>query len=182
MFSPCTFMFCIIAAINADYFLTHHLLIACRIITDYVCAWNCWDSGRLHPLWPQNKRLHTPWIKITRILDKIDVYRLNWLLHLQRMPQNRIPLKSYHYRPQRKENDWKTEETLARAVVTLQTERIKGTSPWCLWWWLRLCSVRRNTKFFLYSFDERRSPMAVPLLSRLFAGQSTRRPDFDPLR
>jgi hypothetical protein len=34
------------------------------------------------------------------ILDKIDEYRWNWLLHLQRMPRNRIPLKSYHYRPQ----------------------------------------------------------------------------------
>jgi len=36
------------------------------------------------------------------ILDKIDEYRRNWFLHLQRMPQNRIPLKSYHYRPQGK--------------------------------------------------------------------------------
>jgi len=34
------------------------------------------------------------------ILDKIDEYRRNWLLHLQRMPPNRIPFKSYHYRPQ----------------------------------------------------------------------------------
>ena len=34
------------------------------------------------------------------ILDKIDEYRRNWLLHLQRMPLNRIPLKAYHYRPQ----------------------------------------------------------------------------------
>ena len=34
------------------------------------------------------------------ILDKIDEYRRNWLLHLQRMQPNRIPLKSYHYRPQ----------------------------------------------------------------------------------
>jgi hypothetical protein len=34
------------------------------------------------------------------ILDKIDEYRWNWLLHLQRMPKSRIPLKSYHYRPQ----------------------------------------------------------------------------------
>jgi len=25
---------------------------------------------------------------------------LSWLLPLQRMPPNRIPLKSYHYRPQ----------------------------------------------------------------------------------
>jgi hypothetical protein len=36
------------------------------------------------------------------ILDKIDEYRRNWLLHLQRMPQNQIPLKSYHYSPQEK--------------------------------------------------------------------------------
>jgi len=39
-------------------------------------------------------------LRITDILDKIDEYRRNWLSHLQRMPQNRIPLKSYHYRPQ----------------------------------------------------------------------------------
>jgi hypothetical protein len=36
------------------------------------------------------------------IIDKIDEYRRNWLLNLQRMPQNRIPLKSYHYTPQGK--------------------------------------------------------------------------------
>jgi hypothetical protein len=39
-------------------------------------------------------------LQITCILDKIDKYRINWLLRLQRMPQNRIPLKSYHYRLQ----------------------------------------------------------------------------------
>jgi len=37
---------------------------------------------------------------ITGILDKVDDYRRNWLLHLQRIPQNRFNLKSYHYRPQ----------------------------------------------------------------------------------
>jgi hypothetical protein len=36
------------------------------------------------------------------ILDRIDVYRRNWLLHLQRTPQNRIPSTSYHYSPQGK--------------------------------------------------------------------------------
>jgi hypothetical protein len=52
-------------------------------------------------------------LKITFTLNKIDEYRLNWLLHLQRMPQNRIPLKSYHYRPQgrrtigRPEKSWR---------------------------------------------------------------------------
>jgi hypothetical protein len=29
----------------------------------------------------------------------------------------------------RKENNWKTEETVARTVVTLETERIKGSNP-----------------------------------------------------
>jgi hypothetical protein len=38
------------------------------------------------------------------ILDRIDVhvYRRNWLLHLQRMSQNRVPSKSYRYSPQGK--------------------------------------------------------------------------------
>ena len=39
-------------------------------------------------------------LRITGILDKIDEYRRKWFQHLQRMPQNRIPLKSYYYRPQ----------------------------------------------------------------------------------
>ena len=39
-------------------------------------------------------------LRITGVLDKVDEYRRNWLSHLQRMPQNRIPLKSYRYRPQ----------------------------------------------------------------------------------
>jgi hypothetical protein len=39
-------------------------------------------------------------IRITGIVDEIDEYRRNWLSHLQRMPQNRFPLKFYYYRPQ----------------------------------------------------------------------------------
>jgi len=39
-------------------------------------------------------------LRITDILDKTDEYRRNWLSHLQRIPQNWIPLKSYHYRTQ----------------------------------------------------------------------------------
>ena len=39
-------------------------------------------------------------LRITDILDRMDEYRRNWFQHLQRMPQNRIPLKSYYYRPQ----------------------------------------------------------------------------------
>jgi hypothetical protein len=41
-------------------------------------------------------------LQTDNILDKLDEYRRNWLLHLQRMPQNRIPLKSFHYSPQGK--------------------------------------------------------------------------------
>jgi len=33
-------------------------------------------------------------LRITGILDNIEEYRRNWLPQLQRMPQNRIPLKS----------------------------------------------------------------------------------------
>ena len=44
-------------------------------------------------------------LRITSILDKIDEYRKKWLLHIQRMPQNRIPLKFYNYRPQGR-NQW----------------------------------------------------------------------------
>jgi len=39
-------------------------------------------------------------LRITGILDKIDEYRRNWFQLLQRMPQNRIPLKAYYYRLQ----------------------------------------------------------------------------------
>ena len=39
-------------------------------------------------------------LQIISILDKKDEYRRNWFQHLQRMPQNRIPLKSYYCRPQ----------------------------------------------------------------------------------
>jgi hypothetical protein len=62
-------------------------------------------------------------LQITGILDRIDEYRRNWFEHLQRMPQI-ILLQTT-----RKENNWKTEETLERAVATLETERIKGSNP-----------------------------------------------------
>jgi hypothetical protein len=63
------------------------------------------------------------------ILDKIDEYRRNLLLHLQRMPPKRNPFEIISLQTTRKENNWKTEKTLARTVVTLETERIKGSSP-----------------------------------------------------
>jgi hypothetical protein len=39
------------------------------------------------------------------------------------------PFKIIPLQTTRKENNWKTEETLAEAVATLETERIKGSNP-----------------------------------------------------
>jgi hypothetical protein len=39
------------------------------------------------------------------------------------------PFKIIPQQTTRKENNWKTEETLAGAVVTVETERIKGPIP-----------------------------------------------------
>jgi hypothetical protein len=67
------------------------------------------------------------------ILDKIDEYRRNWLLHLQRMPQNRIPLKSYHYSPQGKKTIGRPKKRwMERATVTLEKEQAKWPNPGCL--------------------------------------------------
>ena len=67
-------------------------------------------------------------LQITDTLDNIEEYRRNWFQNLQRMPQNRIPLIIL-LQTTRTENNWKTEETLERAVLTLETERIKGSNP-----------------------------------------------------
>jgi len=71
-------------------------------------------------------------LRITSILDKIDEYRKKWLLHIQRMPHNRIPLKSYNYRPQGRRSIGRPKKPLERAAIALETERIKGSNPWCL--------------------------------------------------
>ena len=43
--------------------------------------------------------------------------------------QPSIPFDILLLQTTRKENNWKTEETLERAAVTLETERIKGSNP-----------------------------------------------------
>ena len=35
----------------------------------------------------------------------------------------------------RKKKNWKRGEMLERAVITLETEQIKWSNPWCFWWW-----------------------------------------------
>jgi len=49
----------------------------------------------------------------------------------------------------KEEEQWKTEETWARAVVTLETEQIKGSNPWCLWWWKWCLTLSKMLKYFL---------------------------------
>ena len=52
------------------------------------------QRGAGYPSWG-----HPTQLRISRGSTGL-IYGRNWLLYLQRMPQNRIPLKSYHYRPQ----------------------------------------------------------------------------------
>ena len=61
------------------------------------CSCNCGDGTDQRV---QSLMFMMMMMMIRGILEKIDEYRLNWFQHLQGMPQNRIPLKSYHYRPQ----------------------------------------------------------------------------------
>ena len=110
-------------------------------------------SGRLHPLWPQNKWLHTPrntdyrhtgpcrWTQTElAFTDAKNATKLN--------PFEIIPLQTT-----RKENNWKTEEALARAAVTVGTERIKGSNHWCLWWWCTWHKTYWNLKLSIVTFD-----------------------------
>jgi len=99
----------------------------------------------LHPSWPQNKRLRTPWTT-----DWMHTRQDRWVqtelaFTLAKNATKPNPFEIISLQTTRKENNWKTEETLGRAVVTLETERIKGSNPWCLWWW---CA--RSTTFTIY--------------------------------
>ena len=91
-------------------------------------------SGRLHPLWPQKKKwLHTP-----RTTDYRHTRQDRWIqtelaFTLAKNATKPNPFEIIPLQTTRKENNWKTEEALTRAAVTLETERIKGSNPWCLW-------------------------------------------------
>ena len=87
------------------------------------------------PLWPQNKWLHTP-----RTTDNRHTRQDTWIqkqlaVTLAKNATKPKPFEIIPLQTTRKENNWKTEEALARAAVTLETERIKGPNLWCLWWW-----------------------------------------------
>ena len=82
-----------------------------------------------------HKRLHT-----SRTTDYRHARQDRWIQTelVSTLAKNAIkpnPFEIVLLQTTRKENNWKTEETLDRAAVTLETERIKGSSTWCLWWW-----------------------------------------------
>jgi len=103
-------------------------------------------SGRLHLLWKQDKRLHTP-----RTTDYRHTRRDRWIQTelvsaLAKNATKPNPFEIILLEVTRKENNWKTEEALARAAVTLETERIRGSNTWCLWWWsfTRYCVLQQS--------------------------------------
>jgi hypothetical protein len=80
-------------------------------------------------------RLHTLWTT-----DYMHTRQDRWIqtklaFTLAKNATKPNPLEIIPLQTPRKENNWKTKETLERATVTLEMERIKGSSPWCLWWW-----------------------------------------------
>jgi len=92
-------------------------------------------SRRLHTLWPQNIWLYTP-----RTTDYRHTRQDRWIqtemaFALAKNATKLNPFEIIPLQTTRKEKNWKTEEALARAAVTLKTERIKGFSSWWWWWW-----------------------------------------------
>jgi len=91
------------------------------------------EAAEMKLLRPQNKRLHTPWIT-----DYMDTRQDRWIRaelasSIAKNATKPNPFEIIPLQATRKENIWKTEETLARfTVVTLETERIKESNPCCL--------------------------------------------------
>jgi len=92
-------------------------------------------SGRLHPLWPQNKWLHKPRTTDYRHTKQDRWIQMELAFTLAKNATQPNPFEIIALQTTRKENNWKNEEALARVAVTLETERIKESNPWCLWWW-----------------------------------------------
>ena len=112
-------------------------------------------SGRLYPLWPQDKRLHTPRITDYRHTRQDRRIQTELVSSLAKNATKPNPFEIILLQTTRKENNWKTEETLERAVVTLETERIKGSNSWCLWWWWWCSTVhcKTNEVYFDQAWD-----------------------------
>jgi len=59
---------------------------------------------------------------------QFDEYRPNWLSTLAKNATKPNPFEIIPLQTTMKENNWKTEEMLERAVLTSETERIKGSN------------------------------------------------------
>jgi len=108
-------------------------------------------SDRLHPLWPQNKWLHTPRTTDYRHTRQDSWIQTELVSTLAKNATKPNPFEIVLLQTTRKENNWKTEEALARATVTVETERIKGSNPWFLWRWWYPKIVTARHRFFLVS-------------------------------
>jgi len=82
-------------------------------------------SGRLHPSWPQNERLYTPWTKDYRHTRQYRWIQAKLAFTLAKNATKPNPVEIIPLQTTWKEYNWKTEETLARTVVTQETERIR---------------------------------------------------------
>ena len=67
--------------------------------------------------------------QITVKQDKTDEYRRNWLSAHAKNATKPNPFEIIPLQTARKENNWKTEEALERAAVTVETEQFKGSNP-----------------------------------------------------
>ena len=90
---------------------------------------NEWQSLKrkcsLHPSRPQNKRLYTPRTKYSSHTRQDRWIQTELAFTLAKNATKQNPVEIIPLQATRKENNCKTEETLARTFVTLETERIK---------------------------------------------------------
>ena len=83
----------------------------------------------------QNKRLRTPWTADWMHTGQDRWIQTEMVFTLAKNATKPNPFEIISLQTTRKKNNWKTEGKLGRTVVTLETERIKGSNPWCWWWW-----------------------------------------------
>ena len=111
-------------------------------------------SGSLHPLRPQNKRLHTPRTTDHRNIRQDRRIQTELASTLAKNATKPNTFEIIQLQTRGKDNNWKTEETLARAAVTLKMERIKGSNSWCLWWWWWWWILELKEKKLLANFED----------------------------
>ena len=97
-----------------------------------------------------------PVVKPTIILDKRDDYRRNWLSHLQIMPQNRIPLKSYHYRPQGRRTIGRSKKRWREQLLLWRRNGSKGPILDVYDDDLKFCSLKLHDKLRVSQSDRAR--------------------------